>query len=149
MTRQEFLSLLDELLPLEPNRTMFLATYDGHSPRVRPMSLVRDRLHFYLGTGREDAKSVHIRTHPEVEFAVLLPRGTDTGYLRVSGTAVEVKGADMHEAWKRGKGYDVTTYAPGGLDNLGIIVFRIVPSSVRLNVPGTMGLEELPLSWFA
>ena len=149
MTKQEFRRLLDDLLPQEPNRTMFFATYDGHSPRVRPMSLVRDGLHFYLGTGREDAKSVHIRTHPQVEFAALLPRGTDTGYLRVTGTAVEARGAEMREAWKRGKGYDVTAYAPGGLDNPGIIVFRIKPASVRLNVPGTMGEEALPLDWFA
>lgn len=149
MTRQEFVNLLDELLPLEPNRTMFLTTYDGRFPRVRPMSLVRDGLRFYIGTGRNDAKSGHMRAHPQVEFVVLLPRGTDTGYLRVAGIAVEVKGKDMHDAWAQGKGYDVTAYAPGGLDNPGIVVFRIAPSRVRLNVPGTMGEEELPLDWFA
>lgn len=149
MTEREFLHLLDELLPQEPNRTMFFATYDGRFPRVRPMSLVRDGLRFYMGTGREDAKSVHIRTHPQVEFTLLLPRGADTGYLRVAGTAVEVTGHAKHEAWTRGKGYDVAAYAPGGLDNPQIIVFRIQPVSVRLNVPGTMGEEELPQAWFA
>lgn len=149
MTKQELVSLLDELIPQEPNRTMFFATYDGRSPRVRPMSLVRDELRFYLGTGREDAKAAHIRTCPQVEFAVLLPRGTDTGYLRVAGMAVELTGAAKHEAWDRGKGYDVTAHAPGGLDNPGIAVFRIKPTSVRLNSPGTMGEEALPLDWFA
>lgn len=148
MTPHELRALLDELLPLSPNPTLFLATWDGQCPRVRPMSLVRDGLRFHIGTGRSDAKSVQISAHPHVEFVVLLPRGNDTGYLRVTGTVVEVKGKEMHEAWARGKGYDVTAYAPGGLDNPGIVVYRIVPSRVRLNVPGTMGEEELPVDWF-
>lgn len=113
------------------------------------MSLVRDSLRFYIGTGRSDAKSGHIRAHPQVEFVVLLPHGRNTGYLRVAGTAHEVKGKEVHEAWTRGKGYDVTAYAPGGLDNPGIVVFRVAPESARLNVPGTMGEEPLPQEWFA
>ncbi len=112
------------------------------------MSLVRDGLHFPIGTGRADAKSVQIGTHPQVEFVVLLPRGKDTGHLRVAGTAVEVKEKKAHEAWARGMGYDVTAYAPGGLDTPGIVVYRIVPPIVRLNVPGTMGEAELPLDLF-
>lgn len=149
MTKQELLTLLDVLLPQEPNPTMYLATYDGLFPRVRPMSLVRDGLRFYMGTGREDAKSVHIRALPQVEFTIPLPRGVDTGYLRVAGTAVEITGRAKHEAWTRGKGYDVTAYAAGGLDNPQIVVFRIEPMRVRLVMPGAMGEEDLPLAWFS
>lgn len=133
MTEQELLTLVDVLLPQEPNPTMYLATYDGLFPRVRPMSLVRDELRFYMGTGREDAKSVHIRAHPQVEFIIPLPRGVDTGYLRVAGMAVEITGRAKSEARTRGKGYDVTAYAAAG--------WTTPRSSCSGSSPGASGLS--------
>jgi len=149
MTKDETLRMLDELLPLDPNPTMFLATWDGRCPRVRPMALVRDGLRFYIGTCRNDAKSKQIASCPTVEFVATVREGDYTGYLRVTGRAVEVTGQAKHEAWARGMGFDVKEYSPGGLDDRRWIVFRIEPETVCLMAPGEATAMELPLAWFA
>ncbi len=145
MTKEELLWMLDELLPIDPNPTMFLATRDDRSPHVRPLSLVRDGLRFYTGSARRSDKARQIAAHPEVEFVVLFKKGENTGYLRVAGKAVEVKGKPLHEAWTRGKG---CVYFPGGLDGPDLIAFRIEPTQVRLLAPGEEDAEELPTAWF-
>ncbi len=149
MTKEEVLRLLDKLLPVDPNSTMFLATRDDRSPHVRPLSLVRDGLRFYCASARCSDKSRQIAAHPEVEFVVLLKKGEHTGYLRVEGKAVEVTGKPLHEAWTRGKGYDTKMYFPGGLDDPDLIAFKIEPTQVRLLAPGNMDEAELPTAWFA
>ena len=147
-SREELFGLLDEIIPNDKPPAIFLATWDGEYPRVRPVSLVRDGLSFYFGTGRQDNKSKQIASWPRVEFVVLLKKEKFTGYLRVSGKAVEMTGPEKHEAWKRGKGFDVGQYWEGGLDDPRFIMFRIVPDSVRLVVPEEMNEKELPLEWF-
>jgi|GEM_PF-1076070 len=144
---QKLLSLLDETIPVDKPPALFLATWDGQSPRVRPVSLVRDGLRFYFGTGRQDDKSKQIGMCPNVEFVVLLKKEF-TGYLRVSGGAVEMTGPGKHEAWERGRGFDVKQYWEGGLDDPRFIMFRVIPDSVRLVVPGEMNEQELPMDWF-
>ncbi len=147
-SREELLGFLDEVIPNDkPHPTLFLATWDGECPRVRPVTLVRDGLSFYFSTGRMDNKSKQIASYPRVEFLVLLKKEF-TGYLRVSGKAVEMVGPEKHEVWKRGKGFDLKQYWEGGLDDPRCIMFRIVPDSVRLLVPGEMNERELPLEWF-
>ncbi|HEU67967.1 MAG TPA: pyridoxamine 5'-phosphate oxidase family protein [Candidatus Acetothermia bacterium] len=88
MTKEKLLRMLDELLPPNAHPTMFLATWDGRFPRVRPMALVRDGLRLYFGTGQDDAKARQITGHPQVEFVALPRRGGNTGYLRVAGRAL-------------------------------------------------------------
>jgi len=148
MTKEEVLRLLDELLPTDPNPTMFLATRDDRLPHVRPLSLVRDGLRFYTASAQCSDKSRQIAAHPEVEFVALLKKGENIGYLRVAGQAVEVSGKPLHEAWARGKGYDTKVYFPGGLDDPDLIAFKIEPTQVRLLAPGKMDEEELPTAWF-
>lgn len=151
MTKEEVLRMLDELLPVDKNPTMFLATRDDRLPHVRPLSLVRDGLRFYCASARCSDKSREIAAHREVELVVLLRKGENTGYLRVAGRAAEVKGKPLHEAWARGKGYDTKMYFPGGLDDPELIAFRIEPAQVRLlaPAPGKMDEEELPTALFA
>jgi uncharacterized pyridoxamine 5'-phosphate oxidase family protein len=147
ITKEELLRILDELLPPEPNPTMFLATWDGQFPRVRPMHLVRDGLRFCIVTGRNDPKSKQIAAHGQVEFVVLLCEGEYTGYLRVAGNAVEVTGRAKHEEWARIKDFDRTEYFPEGLDDA--IVLLVDPADVRLMTPGAMNEEALPPACFA
>lgn len=149
MTKEELLGILDELLPLDPNPTMFLSTRDDRAPHVRPLSLVRDGCHFYCAGARCSDKARQIAAHPQVEFVALLKRGEHTGYVRAAGKAVEVRGKSLHEAWTRGKGYDTKMYFPGGLDDPDLIAYRIEPTQVRLLLPGTMDEQALPLAWFA
>lgn len=146
-TKEEMLALLEETAPADKHPTVFLATWDGTGSRVRPVTLVRDGLYFYFGTGRKDNKTRQIAGWPQVEFVVLL-KHEFIGYLRVSGKAVEMTGPEKREAWERGKGYDVEKYWEGGLDDPRFIMFSIVPDSMRLVVPGEMNEQELPPEWF-
>jgi general stress protein 26 len=149
MTKEELLRILDELLPPEPNPTMFLATRDDRWPHVRPLSLARDGCRFYCASARCSDKARQITAHPEVEFVALLRRGENTGYLRVEGRAVEIKGKPLHEAWARGRGYDTKRYFPGGLDDSELVAYRIEPTRVHLLLAGKMDEEALPPAWFA
>ena len=149
MTKDEALALLDKALPAGGQGAIVLATWDGQHPRVRAMAVARDGLKFYIGTARNSAKARDIAKCPEVEIIGLLPQGDGVGQLRIAGKAVEIKGKALHDAWTRAKGYDVTMFMKGGLDDPGFAVFLIDVERALLMPPGTMNEEELPLSWFA
>jgi general stress protein 26 len=149
VTKDEVLALLDKTLPNFPGGAVVLATCDGHRPHARAMGLVRDGLHFYVGTSRTSAKAKDITTHPQVEIVALLGLASGTGQLRIAGKAIEVKGKALHEAWTRARGYDVSQFMKGGLDDPGFAAFRIEPEKVLLMPPGSMNEEELPQAWFA
>lgn len=149
MTKDEVLSLLDKTLPKGKGGAIVLATCDGRRPRARAMGLVRDGLHFYVGTARATAKAREMTACPEVEIVALLSQADGVGQLRIAGRAVEVKGEALHDAWARAGGYDVSLFMKGGLDDPGFAAFRIEADKAVLMPPGSMNDEELPRSWFA
>jgi general stress protein 26 len=149
VTKDEVLALLDKTLPAGGRGAIVLATWDGQHPRVRAMAVARDGLRFYIGSARNSGKVRDIAVCPEVEIIALLPQGDGVGQLRVAGKAVEIKGKALHDAWGRAKGYDVTFFMKGGLDDPGFAAFRIDAERALLMPPGTMDEEELSLSWFA
>jgi len=149
MTKEELLALLDKALPHGGSGTVLLATCDGSRPHVRAMASVRDGLHFYIGTARCSAKVRDITACPAIEIAALLPAPGGDGQLRIAGTAAEVKGKALHDAWERARGYDVHFFMKGGLDDPEFYACTIRPERVVLMLPGTIDQEELPLFWFA
>ncbi len=149
MTKDEVLALLDKTLPAGGRGAIVLATWDGQHPRVRAMAVARDGLRFYIGSARNSGKVRDITVCPEVEIIALLPQGDGVGQLRIAGKAIEIKGKALHDAWARAKGYDVTFFMKGGLDDPGFAAFRIDAERALLMPPGTMDEEELSLSWFA
>lgn len=141
MTKDELKTLLDDLLPVEIEPTIHLATCDTAGPHVRPVTLVRDGLGFYFATSRRSEKIRHITLPQKVEFSCLLERAGKLGCLRVAGTLTEVTGAPLRDAWGRAKGYDAGLHFADGLDDPDLIAFRIEPTRVRLRVPGEQETE--------
>ncbi len=148
MTKDEVLALLDKTLPAGGRGAIVLATWDGQHPRVRTMAVARDGLRFYIGSARDSGKVRDIAKCPEVEIIALLPQGDGMGQLRIAGKAVEIEGKALHDAWARAKGYDVTFFMKGGLDDPGFYACTVEPDRALLMLPGTMNEQELPLSWF-
>jgi len=72
---------------LEQVQIIHLATWDGESPRVRPVSLIFDEGRFWVSTGSRDAKVSQIEDNPVFEFSLVLQGEESKGSLRCSGSA--------------------------------------------------------------
>lgn len=66
---------------------VFLATIDGTTPRVRPVTLIHFDKKMWVTTGSGDAKIKQIKDNGNVEFCLLLKAGEHSGYIRGSGNA--------------------------------------------------------------
>jgi uncharacterized pyridoxamine 5'-phosphate oxidase family protein len=66
---------------------VFLATLDGSTPRVRPVTLIHFDKKMWITTGSGDAKIKQIRDNCNIEFCLLLKAGEHSGYIRGSGDA--------------------------------------------------------------
>jgi general stress protein 26 len=113
----------------------FLATVDETgNPRVRPFSLMATPAGFYLATSRKTRKAVEIMRNNSVEWVTLFPTESGTGYLRLSGAAVEVAGEEKMHTLQESQ-YPVHTYWTG-LNDPDLVVFRIDPTHVEFIRPG-------------
>ena len=72
-------------------QTVYLATYDGKTPRVRPVSLgcIGSRLWVFTSAGSK--KAVEMAKDPGFEFCYTFKGGEHSGYIRASGKARIVK----------------------------------------------------------
>ena len=141
MTRDELQELLDEYLPATAEPTAYLATCDAAGPHVRPVTLVRDGVHFYFATSRRSEKITQFALSQDAEFVCLLEQGGKLGCLRVAGQVSEVSGSSLAEIWARAQGYDASLHFPEGLEDPDLIAFRIHPTRVRLRLPGEREIE--------
>ena len=64
-----------------------LATIDGDSPRVRPVTLIHFDKKMWVMTGSGDAKIRQIKENDNIEFCLLLGVGENSGYVRCVGKA--------------------------------------------------------------
>lgn len=72
-------------------QTIYLATDDGGTPRVRPVTLCVLDSKLCVLTGTKDAKVGQLAGNPRFEFCLVLPEGENSGYLRVSGKCMVAK----------------------------------------------------------
>lgn len=79
---------------LRHTQTVFLATWDGKHPRVRPVSMIYDDERFWVSTGSEDSKVEQIERYPVFEFSMLLKEDGKEGTLRCSGNVRIVEDMD-------------------------------------------------------
>ncbi|MBI5000334.1 MAG: pyridoxamine 5'-phosphate oxidase family protein [Euryarchaeota archaeon] len=72
-------------------QTAYLATYDGKTPRVRPVSLgcIDSRLWVFTSAGSKKAREM--AKDPAFEFCYAFKGGEHSGYIRASGKARIVK----------------------------------------------------------
>ncbi len=66
---------------------IYFATLDGKRPRVRPVTMVHFNDRFWLLTGTDDAKIKQIKENKNIEFCLLIEKGTRSGYIRGMGEA--------------------------------------------------------------
>ena len=66
---------------------VFLATIDGSTPRVRPVTLIHFDKKMWVTTGSGDAKIKQIKDNSKIEFCLLLKADKNSGYIRGSGDA--------------------------------------------------------------
>ena len=76
---------------------VFLATIDGATPRVRPVTLIHFDKKMWVTTGSGDAKVKQIKDNSNVEFCLLLKAGDHSGYIRGRGEAEIISDAATRE----------------------------------------------------
>ena len=68
-------------------QVIYLATVEGDTPRVRPVTLIHFDKKMWVTTGSGDNKIKQINTNKNIEFCLLLKAGETSGYIRGTGTA--------------------------------------------------------------
>ena len=131
----ENLAEIKLLLAAKERPVAFLATVNqqGH-PRVRPLNLMVTPNGFYLATSRKSRKVAELAVHHAVECVTIFPTEDGTGYLRIAGEAVEVRGAEKKKAVEETQ-YPVKKYWKG-VGDPDLAVFRIEPQRVEYIRPG-------------
>src|SRR5579883_2334435 len=115
------------LAVIAADRFPYLATIDGDQPRVRPVSPVRtDRFTVYVANLRSYHKTAEIAANPKVELCYLDDKHNQ---VRLTGIAEVVSDmAILREIWDANP---LLRQYLGRIDNPELIVYRIVPRSVR------------------
>ena len=70
----------------EDFQTIYLATIDGDTPRVRPVTLASIDSKFWILTGTNDAKIHQLLSNPKFEFCHHFKDGDNSGYVRAAGS---------------------------------------------------------------
>ncbi|HOA28931.1 MAG TPA: pyridoxamine 5'-phosphate oxidase family protein [Candidatus Cloacimonadota bacterium] len=83
---------------LKPLQSVSLATCEGESPRVRPMTMIVYKERFFFATGTSDNKTTQLKANPRAEFMLLLPGDGATGYLRASGIMQAISDLELRKA---------------------------------------------------
>jgi len=119
-----------------------LATIDGDTPRVRPVSPVRtDGFTVYVANLRSYHKTVEIAANPIVELCYL-----DDGHnqVRLTGEAeIVADRALLQEIWSSNP---LLRQYLGTLDNPQLMVYRIAPTRIRYMQEWALEYYEVPFN---
>src|SRR5439155_619654 len=130
------------LAVIQADRFPHLATIDGDTPRVRPVSPVRtERFTVYVANLRSYHKTVEIAANPRVELCYL-----DDGHnqVRLTGKAeVVAERALLEEIWNTNP---LLRQYLGSLDNPELVVYRITPTRVRYMQEWALEYYEVPFT---
>ena len=121
---------------LKPMQCVYLATGEGHQPRVRPVTLLNIDQKFWIATGTRSAKARHMRRNPNVEFCLPLDAECGNGYLRIAGLAASVTDAATREAI--GSQVPFLREYWTGRDDPQFALFRITRVEIEYLRPGEM-----------
>jgi len=126
---------------VQGDRFPFLATIDGDTPRVRPVSPVRtDGFTVYVANLRGYHKTREIAANPRVELCY---RDEGHNQVRLTGIADVVTDRKLLE--------DIWSTNPllrqflGSVDNPDLIVYRIAPTQVRYMQEWAMEYYDVPV----
>ena len=71
-----------------------IATVEGTSPRLRPITLVRHGASFFFATGSDAEKVKQLESNPQVEIILQWKEEPNNGYIRLDGEAVKETDAE-------------------------------------------------------
>jgi general stress protein 26 len=129
------------LLVVQSARFPFLATVDGHQPRLRPVSPLRsDGFTIYIASLRRYGKTAEIAADPRVELCYL---DAHHNQVRITGIAeVVTDDTFLREIWDANA---LLRQYVGSPDNPELILYRIRPSRVRYMREWALDYHEVPL----
>jgi general stress protein 26 len=119
---------------LNSESSVYLATTEAGSPRVRPVTVVKTGGSLYVLTGSNSKKVEQIQRNKRVEVLKMVEHGGNRGYLRISGEAHVVEDRDT-----RKKVADATSYFRNywsGVDDPNYALIRIDPMKAAYMAPG-------------
>jgi general stress protein 26 len=122
---------------LDSESSVFLATSDAGSPRVRPVTVVKTEGSLFVLTGTSSKKMEQIRKNNRVEVLRMVEHGGNRGYLRITGAAQIIE-----DAATKKRVADTTTWFKNywsGTDDPNYALIRIEPKNVAYMAPGEFG----------
>ncbi|MFX0055021.1 MAG: pyridoxamine 5'-phosphate oxidase family protein [Promethearchaeota archaeon] len=131
---------------LNSESSVYLATNEAGSPRVRPVTLVKTGGSLYVLTGTNSKKIKQILSNKRVEVLRMVEHGDNRGYLRIAGEAHIVE-----DAATKKKVADATSYFLNywsGVDDPNYALIHIEPKKVTYLAPGEFeesAIDNLPL----
>ncbi|PYV01870.1 MAG: pyridoxamine 5-phosphate oxidase [Acidobacteria bacterium] len=127
---------------MQSARFPFLASIDGDTPRVRPVSPVRtDGFTVYVANLRRYHKTVEIAANENVEICYM---DEEHNHVRITGTAEIVGDRQLlREIWDTNP---LLRQYLGSLDNPELMVYRINPNRVRYMQEWSLEYYEVPFS---
>jgi general stress protein 26 len=119
----------------------FLATIDGGTPRVRPVSPVRtDEFTVYVANLRQYHKTAEIAANSNVELCYL---DDDHDQVRITGVAeIVTERGLLEEIWSKNA---LLRQYLGSIDNPELIVYRIKPNNVRFMREWALEYHGVPI----
>src|SRR5436853_4310065 len=130
------------LAVIQADRFPHLATIDGDTPRVRPVSPVRtEGFTVFVANLRNYHKTVEIAANPRVELVYL---DDHHDQVRITGVAEVVTDRGiLQEIWDDNP---LLRQYLGSLDNPQLIVYRVRPTRVRFMKEWALDYHEVPLT---
>ncbi len=119
---------------LKSESSVYLATSEAGSPRVRPVTVVKTGGSLFVLTGTNSKKVDQIRKDNRVEVLSMVEHGGNRGYLRISGEAQIVEDAVTKKKVATATSYFQNYWS--GVDDPNYALIRIEPKRVAYMPPG-------------
>ncbi|MHA1924499.1 MAG: pyridoxamine 5'-phosphate oxidase family protein [Candidatus Thorarchaeota archaeon] len=126
---------------LESESSVYLATSEAGSPRVRPVTVVKTGGALYVLTGTNSKKIEQIRSDKRVEVLRMVEHSGNRGYLRITGEAQIVEDATTKKMVADATTYFQTYWSEADDPNYALI--RIDPTKVAYMAPGEFEESEI------
>ncbi|MHA2071731.1 MAG: pyridoxamine 5'-phosphate oxidase family protein [Candidatus Thorarchaeota archaeon] len=119
---------------LKSESSVYLATSEAGSPRLRPVTVVKTGGALFVLTGTNSKKVDQIRKDSRVEVLSMVEHGGNRGYLRISGEAQIVDDADTKKEVAAATTYFQNYWS--GVEDPNYALIRIKPKKVAYMAPG-------------
>ena len=119
---------------LKEMQVVYLSTYDGTFPRVRPMSLMMIDSRFFILTGSSEAKIDQIRENGNVEVCIPFDNEKGNGYIRAKGVIFIIEDRAVKNMVAERTPY-FKQYWPGP-DDPDFALLELEPDEIEFMSPG-------------